>query len=324
MSASLDGRDRRPLPARWRAAAIGSTILILVLALAACGAGAGAAPVGDTVPPDAAGFDGDEQNRDQGEQPADGEGIAGGGDGPVSFEDLADRQIVKTGEVTLEVETVASAVGAIRAMALQLGGYVGGSQAGTAEDAATLSLRVPAARFDDALEQLHGMDGEVTAEATREQDVTGSVVDLEARIRNLEASEIPYRALLERASDIEDILTIQARLDQVRGEIEQLQAQLDQLSEQASLATLTVTVVPAAAPVEEQAAAWDPGAIFDSAVAALVGLGQAVAAAGIWLVILGLPLAVVLGILVWIGLRLAPAPRRRAQSGQEGTAPVSD
>ena len=320
MSASLEGRDRRPTPARWRTAAIGSMILVLVLALAACGSGAS---VGEGAPPDPAGF-GDEQNRDGGEQPAEGEGTTDGDGGPVAFEDLADRQIIKTGELTIEVETVASTVGAIRAMALQLGGYVGGSQAGTAEDAATLTLRLPAARFDDALERLHAMEGEVTAEATREQDVTGSVVDLEARIRNLEASEIQYRALLDRATDIEDILTIQARLDQVRGEIEQLQAQLDQLSEQASLATLTVTVFPASAPVEEQAAAWDPSAIFDSAVAALVGLGQAVAAAGIWLVILGLPLAVVLGILVWVGLRLAPATRRRVPPAHEGTAPASE
>jgi hypothetical protein len=300
--------------------------LVLALALAACGSGAS---VGEGAPPDPAGF-GDEQNRDggeqppDGEQPADGEGSTDGDGGPVAFEDLADRQIIKTGELTVEVETVASAVGAIRAMALQLGGYVGGSQAGAAEDAATLTLRIPAARFDDALERLHAMDGEVTAEATREQDVTGSVVDLEARIRNLEASEIQYRALLDRATDIEDILTIQARLDQVRGEIEQLQAQLDQLSELASLATLTVTVVPAVAPVEEQAAAWDPGAIFDSAVAALVGLGQAVAAAGIWLVILGLPLAVVLAILVWVGLRLAPATRRRVPPAHEGSAPAAE
>lgn len=299
---------------------MGSLILVMAVALVACGAGAS---VGEPGPPDPAGV-GDEQNRDGAEAPADGDGRTDGGEGgPVAFEDLADRQIIKTGELTIEVETVASAVGAIRAMALQLGGYVGGSQAGTADDAATLTLRIPAARFDDALERLHAMDGEVTAEATREQDVTGSVVDLEARIRNLEASEIQYRALLERASDIEDILTVQARLDQVRGEIEQLQAQLDQLSELASLATLTITVVPAAAPVEEQAAAWDPGAIFDSAVAALVGLGQAIAAAGIWLVILGLPLAIMLAVVAWIALRVTPAVRRRPPATEQ-TGPATE
>lgn len=291
---------------RWRRLSILGLLAVIAIILAACGAGSAVAPVGDEG--EAPGL----VDRDgTGAQPPD--DAAGGDEGNrgVSFEDLANRQIVKTGEITVEVTSVSSAVGAVRAMALQLGGYVGGSQAGTSDDAATLTLRIPAARFDDAIQRIHDMDGEVTAEATREQDVTGSVVDLEARIRNLEASERQYRALLDRATDIEDILTIQARLDEVRGQVEQLQAQLDQLSELASLATLTVTIVPAEAPIEEQAATWDPGAIFDSAVAALVGLGQAIAAAAIWLVILGLPLVVVLGILVWVGMRLSPAFRRR-------------
>ena len=318
MSAIRSDRATRASSLRWALLAGG---LALTLLLAACGAGSAAAPDGEAAQPPGGGdafgeAPGDEQGRDEngnndGGQP---------GGAPVSFEDLADRQIIKTGELTVEVENVPSAVGAVRAMALELGGYVGGSQAGNPDDAATLTLRIPAARFDDALTRLHELDGEVVAEATREQDVTGSVVDLEARIRNLEASETQYRALLDRASDIEDILTIQSRLDEVRGQIEQLQAQLDQLSELASLATLTVTVVPVEAPVEETAAGWDPKAIFDSAVAALVGLGQALAAVGIWLAILGVPLVVALAILAWIGLRVVPAFRRRMPVTQEHPA----
>ncbi len=291
---------------------------MLILILAACGAGAGVAPDGAAQPPAGGDAVGEVPGEDEGRR--DGTGGDGQPGGADSFEDLANRQIVKTGELTVEVENVSSAVGAIRALALELGGYVGGSHAGTADDAATLTLRIPAGRFDDALSRLHDLGGEVTAEATREQDVTGSVVDLEARIRNLDASEAQYRALLNRASDIEDILTIQSRLDEVRGQIEQLQAQLDQLSELASLATLTVTVVPVVAPVEQTAAAWDPKAIFDSAVAALVGLGQAIAAVGIWLAILGLPLAVMLGVLAGIGMRAVPALRRRVPVTQERSA----
>jgi hypothetical protein len=315
MPRSRSDRLRSRSPVRWRVGAIGAFLLILVLALAACGAGS--APIFQNVgtdlqeEPGQAGAD-----RDGNGVVAPGDDLSGEDEGGIAYEDLASRQIVKTGEITIEVESVSSSVGAVRAMALQLGGYVGGSQAGTTEDAATLTLRIPAARFDDAIEQLHELDGDVTAEATREQDVTGSVVDLEARIRNLDASEAQYRSLLDRATDIEDILTIQSRLDEVRGQIEQMQAQLDQLSELANLATLTVTLVPAEAPVEEAAAAWDPGKILDNAVAALVGLGQAVAAAAIWLVILGLPLAVVLGILVWIGLRVTPLARRRPSASE--------
>jgi hypothetical protein len=299
-------------------------MLMFVLVLAACAAGGALAPPhADGAAPSAAADPAEEGPGD-----GQGRGALGGADkpggAPVSFEDLANRQIIKSGELTIEVESVSSTVGAIRAMALELGGYVGGSQAGNADEAATLTLRLPAARFDDALTRLHELDGEVTAEATREQDVTGSVVDLEARIRNLNASEAQYRSLLNRASDIEDILTIQARLDEVRGQVEQLQAQLDQLSELASLSTLTVTVVPVVGPVEETAAAWDPKAIFDSAVAALVALGQSLAAVGIWLAILGLPLALTLALVAWIALRVLPAIRRKVPATTEHSATTGE
>lgn len=232
-------------------------------------------------------------------------------DGSQALADPVERQIIKTGEITLQVSNVANALGRVRAMALQLGGYVGGSQAGTLEDAATLTLRIPAARFDDALAGLHGLDAKVVAEATRESDVSSQIVDLEARIANLEASEASYRALLERAQKVEDILAVQSRLDQVRGEIEQLKAQHKDISGQADLATLTVTLTPVAAPVQKQAETWDLGAQLSEAVATLVGIGQAVASALIVFVIVWLPVLLVLGIVALVLLRGVLEARRR-------------
>jgi hypothetical protein len=278
-------------------------VLVVSLLLAACAGGAGTA----AKPAAADGLSGEVSDQSRGGF----EAVPDPGGSDTSYADLADRQIVKTGEITIRVSAVPTTVGTVRAMALELGGYVGGSSAAGADEAATLTLRIPADRFDAAIGRLHELDGEVIAEATREEDVTGQVVDLDARIRNLQASEAQYRALLQQATKIEDILTVQGRLDDVRGQIEQLQGQLDQLSNLADLATLTVTLVPDETPISSTADGWDAGAILESAVAALVGLAQAVAAAAIWLVILGIPLALLAGLVVLIGLRLAPGLRRR-------------
>lgn len=307
MSASTN-RSRTRRPPRWGLPAV---FIVLLAVLAACGAGG--SPIFQNVG----------TNLSDGQPPAAmpsaaaDEGVRSGGDATAPLADLAERQIIKTGEVTVEVSSVGSATGQVRAMALQLGGYVGGSQSSGPDAAATLSLRIPANRFDDALSRLREMDGKVVAEATREEDVTASVVDLEARIRNLQASEAQYRALLEKATDIADILTVQTRLDDVRGQIEQLQAQHDQLRGLANLATLTVTLAPASTPVQETANSWDAGAIFESAVAALVGVGQAIATVGIWLGIVGLPLALLAGVVLAIVLRLVPGVRRRALESTE-------
>jgi hypothetical protein len=287
-----------------RASAVLATlglVLVLAVTLAAC-ANAGAAP----------------SAADLGGKPAevppgDTAGRPVAGEGSVAFPglaDLAERKIVKTGQISIEVPDVNAAIGDVRALALSLDGYVSGSQAAGERQAATLTLRVPADRFDEALERLRGMEGEVRVEATSEEDATASIVDLEARIRNLQASERQYRVLIERAEKVNDILAVQQRLDDVRGQIEQLIAQLKQLSGLAALSTVTVTLLPADRPVENAAEAWDPGSTFGTAIAALVSAGQALADVAIWLLIVGLPLLVILALALWLALRLRPLARR--------------
>lgn len=289
---TTDRRSTRRLSAKSMAI---PGLLTLAFAVAACSA---ASPIFQNVGEDLKGG-----GTVPGAQPADGSGT---GDQTAS---LADRKIIKTGEISIEVPNVAKAVAGVRAMAIELGGYVGGSQSGTFDQSATLTLRIPADRFEEALTRLRKLDGDVLNEATREEDVTSSVVDLEARLRNLQASETQYRTLLSRAEKVEDILAVQTRLDDVRGQIEQLQAQLKELNGLADLATLSVTLVPGA--VQQAAGNWDPGKTLTEAFAALVGFVQNLGNAAIWLVVVVAPAAVVLAILAWLLMRLFPALRGR-------------
>ena len=308
MQPSIPPRTRRHATA---AITIGLLALVMAFVLAACGPGSAAAPTFQNAGDDLAAG---EAAQDPAASAAGGpQAFAPGASSPpVPFAALADRQIIKTGEVIVEVDNVAAALGRVRAMTGQLGGYVGGSQAGTLEDSATLTLRIPADRFEEALAQLHELDGKVLSESTREEDVTSAIVDLEARIANLEASELQYRALVERAQAIDDILAVQTRLDSVRGEIEQLSAQHEQLSGLAGMSTLTVTLTPSPTPVVEQATEdWDPGATLENAVAALVGFGQGATDVFIWLGIVGLPLLAAVGIVALVVGRVLPIARRR-------------
>ncbi|MEX0626842.1 MAG: DUF4349 domain-containing protein [Chloroflexota bacterium] len=284
-------RFTRPLSVRTLAIL---SLLMVASIVAACAAASG---------PGAAPGDG----RDLGGGPVTGGTDEGGnGEQPAS---LADQKIIKTGEISIEVPDVARALARVRAMALQLDGYVGGSQAGTRDEAATLTLRIPADRFEDALARLHELDGDVVVEATNEQDVTSAVVDLEARIANLQASETQYRSLLSKAVKIEDILAVQTRLDDVRGQIEQLQAQHKELSGLADLSTLHVTLIPSA--LQQAAGSWDPGKTVADAFAALVAVGQGVGNGAIWFVIVWLPALIALGLLVLLVMRLFPGLRNR-------------
>lgn len=296
--------------------------ILLVAILAACGQGSGGA-----VPAE---FDADlGRTVVEGEAldetvARDGEATIGGGPAPgVPYALPAEQRIIKTGEIAIEVEGVSAAVARVRALAVELGGYVGDSQAGTLDQSATLTLRIPASRFGDALIALHELDGEVISEATREQDVTTQIVDLEARITNLEASEASYRLLLERAERIEDILAVQSRLDEVRGQIEQLKAQLENVTGLADLSTLTVSLIPRAQPIETQSENWDPGAELDRALASLVGMGQGIASGLIWFVIVWVPILLILAVLALVALRGVLELRRRVPVVAAGDGPRS-
>ena len=148
-------------------------IAAMALVLAACQQGAtggGPQPIGPPV------FGDGDQGRDVDGGPI-AEAPGGGGflDQPPD-QGQADRSIIRTGEITVEVEDVPQTTGAVRALAVELGGFISQSFQGEFEDSATLTMRIPADRFEDALAAIHELDGEVKAEATNEEDVTAVVL----------------------------------------------------------------------------------------------------------------------------------------------------
>ena len=202
----------------------------------------------------------------------------------------------------LEVSDVPVAIREARDAIRGMGGYVGASQTSNVDDQpyAQITYRIPVDRWEDALDALRGLNGDTTkvvSEQTQSADVTSQVVDLDARIRNLQASETALVEIAEGATRIQDILDIQAQITSIRGQIEQLEAQQNQLADQTSYATLTVTYqLPAVAAIEVQAEGWDAGSIFDEATATLVGVLQALAGAGIWLLVVWVPIIVMFAV----------------------------
>jgi Domain of unknown function (DUF4349) len=209
--------------------------------------------------------------------------------------------IIRTGQLTIEVGDLDAAVAQARRKVEAVGGFVSGSDRTSDGDsaAASATFRIPADRWDDALAAVEGL-----ATATRNlhvetEAVTNQVIDLGARITNLRATEAALQKIMDQATKIPDVLDVQSKLTDVRGEIERLTAQKAHLEEQAAFGTLTVTfVLPVPPVVEEVKAGWDPAADADAATGALIGLGQRLASLGIWVAIVGVPIAIGLGILL--------------------------
>ena len=257
--------------------------------------------------------------------PATGSSIDASKAAPVPDESL----IVKTGSILADVTDLDAALVKARGAISGLGGYVSASDQTDkgGQQVAAITYRIPAARWQDALDAIHALVAKVVTEQTNTVEVTGQVLDLGARIANLRATESALQLIMAKATKIPDILAVQQQLTDVQGQIEQLSTQKQHLQDQAAMSSLTVTYQVPVVAVTTAAKGWDPGAEVDQATARLIELGQALASVGIWLAIVGLPillgLAVVLLPLAWVVRRLGARirPSTPATWGGGATTP---
>ena len=159
----------------------------------------------------------------------------------VSFAD--DAKVIRNGALTLVVESPTTAVAGIEQIIAGIpGAFIATADVRQAGDLqpTSLTLRVPAAAFDRAMSALRALAEEVLAEQVTARDVTEEYTDLDARLRNLQAAETQLLALVEQASTVDDLLKVEKRLSEVRGEIEQLQGRFNVLENRIALATIRV------------------------------------------------------------------------------------
>lgn len=177
--------------------------------------------------------------------PSTGGGLAGpddrgGDDGALQ---IVERRVISTGFLRIEVEAVRAAVDQIQLTAEALGGFVENSSvSGDDEEAfAEITIRVPQDEFLNALARIRRL-GEVRDENLGAQDVTEQFIDLEARLRASLREEESLLNLLERATDVDDVLIIERELSRIRSDIERVQGQLNFLERRVSLATLSISL----------------------------------------------------------------------------------
>lgn len=154
-----------------------------------------------------------------------------------------DAKVIRNGTLSIVVKSPTAALASVEQIVAGIpGAFIAAAEVRRAGDSqpTALTLRVPAETFDQALSALRALAQEVLAEQTAARDVTEEYTDLDARLRNLQAAETQLLALLEQADAVEDLLKVENRLAEVRGEIEQLQGRLNVLENRIALATIHV------------------------------------------------------------------------------------
>ncbi|HET6848584.1 MAG TPA: DUF4349 domain-containing protein [Gaiellales bacterium] len=218
--------------------------------------------------------------------------------------------IIKTGRLSLRLSgsAIAGAVPAVDAIASRYGGYTLSTESsGTKHRSATIVLRVPAAFFDRAMNDLRGVGhGTVLADIRSGEDVGQEFVDLGARARNLRAQSRALVRLMGKAVSVQDTIRVQNELFQVQGQLEEIQGRLRYLHDQADMSTITVALTQEGAAHHHHSPPTALGSAVRRGWDLAVGVVSAViVAAGVII-----PVALLVGAALLIGLRLAPALRR--------------
>jgi predicted RNase H-like nuclease (RuvC/YqgF family) len=182
------------------------------------------------------------------------------------------------------VNDITESMAGVTSIATALGGYVVSSNESGDKDITygRISIRVPADRFDEAFERLRKLAVKVTNKSTDSQDVTEEYSDLQAQLRNLEATEAQYLELLKKAETVEDILAVQRELSNVRRQIEQIKGRIQYLERTSDMALIEVNLQKTR-PID--GTGWSALETLKSAIRGLTAFGKALANIVIWLAI---------------------------------------
>lgn len=142
--------------------------------------------------------------------------------------------LVYTAQITVAVFEVAASLAQVEELGRELGGFL------ARRDDSTITIRVPSARFDDALKRLEKV-GDMLHRNVSAEDVTEEFRDLEVRLKSAHAVQERLTQLLAKAVKVEESVMIERELDRVTGEIDRIEGRMKFLRDRAAFSTITVT-----------------------------------------------------------------------------------
>jgi len=233
-----------------------------------------------------------------------------------------ERLIVRNASLSLVVSDTEQALEEIKDLVAKLGGYVVESNVYKYQEGlqASVTLRVPAESLDDALARIRDLATEVQRESISGQDVTEEYVDLQSRLRYLEATEERLLEFLEEAEDTEAALAVYEQLQGIQADIEHVKGRMQYLEQSAALATVSLEIIPDELAQPIQVGGWHPEGTLRDAFQSLVRVLQFLVDALIVVVVLFLPVLAVVAVPIagLFFLVRAIVRRRRARRTETG------
>jgi hypothetical protein len=179
---------------------------------------------------------------------------------------------------------------------------------------ASITIRVPSERLDEALGLIKAGVGEITSENVSGQDVTSDYTDLQSRLRNLEAAETQLQAIMDEASKTEDVLQVYNNLVNVREQIEVIKGQMQYYEQAAALSMISVDITGDEEAQPLQIGGWQPAGVAKDAIETMINTLQSLGNIAIWFVLCVLPIGILVGVPLFFAGRYVRRLRKRQKA----------
>jgi hypothetical protein len=248
-------------------------------------------------------------------------------DAAKSMANAVERMVIRNADLSVVVTDPEKSMEEIGKMAVEMGGYVISSNvyqsyspSGTPVPEATVAVRVPAEKLDEALKTIKDGAVEVQNETVSGQDVTSQYVDLESQLKNLEAAEEQLVEIMSKAETTEDVMNVFNQLTSIRGQIEVIKGQMKYYEESAALSAVTVRLVAEQVIQPIEVGGWQIKGWARDALQSLLIFLQDFTRFLITFIISGLPkllvIALVFGLPIWLIVRGVRNARKRKAEAQ--------
>ena len=154
------------------------------------------------------------------------------------------KKLILTSYMTMETQEMDDLMEKITALVSSYGGYFQRSSLSNRGNQARCydaTIRIPAQSYSAFLEELRG-EGNALYYSEETKDITDTYTDIEARLNSLKAQEAKVLEFYDRAETLEDLMSVEARLSDIRYEIEYYETQIKNYDLLVAYSTLNLTV----------------------------------------------------------------------------------
>jgi hypothetical protein len=190
----------------------------------------------------------------------------------------------------------------------------------------TIVIRVPATKLEEALKQVKADVVEIRNETRSGQDVTQDYVDLESRLKNLQAAEAQLTKIMEEAKRTEDVMSVFNQLVYYREQIELVKGQMQYYEQSADYSAISARLIAEESIQPLQVGGWKPQGEVRDAIQRLINFLQGFVNFLIWAVLYYLPVLLLIGLVIvlpiWLVYLAIRAIRRRSNRNKTQAPPT--